>query len=139
MATETAYVSLASAVTASAISLTGYYPSIAVTNLTEQGATGATPIWVRADGIAAVTEADGAFAIASGQTLILNNGEPLWSQGLANVPVGVLVGGVGTGTPAVVMPYGSSLAGGIANPGTHVSVILDNGVGPVQVAVASND
>jgi hypothetical protein len=142
MATETQYVDLTAA-TATAVSFASNYGSVQVSNLTPPGATTpflATTIWARADGVVAVAEADGAFAIGPGESLILDNGEPSWSQGLANVGAGTLVGGpILSGTPAMVRPMGTSLAGGIANPGTHVSIILDNGTGPTQVAVASND
>lgn len=141
MATETVEHSVASSSTAVPFVLTNYYANLQVQNLTT--GTGATVIWVRADGTAAVSEADGAFAIDPGQSLILNNGLPIYDQGLLNVAHGTLAGtGPGTGTPYVVQPYGASLAvpsGGYVNPGSNVSVILDTGSGPVQVAVSSVD
>jgi hypothetical protein len=135
-ASETAYASVASSSAATTMALTGYYGSVLVENLT---ATSGTIIWVRADGTAAVKEADDCFAIDPGQSLVLDNGLANWSQAYSVIPAGTLVGGGPSQGPAVVQPFGSSLAGGTANPGTSVSVILDTGSGPVQVAVSSVD
>jgi hypothetical protein len=135
MATETVYLDLASG-TAQTATLTSYYSNILVENLTT--GTGATIIWARADGTTAVAQADDNFAIAPGESLVLNNGLGIYDQGLLNVAQGSLAGGTAW-TPAEVQPYGSSLAGDKANPGSKVSVILDLGSGPVQVAVSSVD
>lgn len=144
MATETVYLDFTSTGTAQTAALTGYYGSVLVENLTT--GTGAGIIWVRADGTAAVSEADDNFAIAPGQSMVLNNGLAIYDQGLLNVAHGTLTGnGPGTGTPYVVQPYGASLAvpsSGYVNPGCHVSVILDSntaGTPAVQVAVSSAD
>jgi hypothetical protein len=134
MAAESKEVTLNSSA-ASNTTLTGYYTSVLVENLTT--GTGATIIWARADGVTAVSEADGTFAIDPGQSLVLQNGT-IWDQGLLNVPAGSLSGGT-PWTPAYNYPYGTALNGAIANPGTVVSVILDTGSGPVQVAISSND
>jgi hypothetical protein len=139
MATETVVHTVASAVTAVPFVLTNYYSSVLVENLT---VTSGVLIWARADGVAAVAEADGCFAIEPGASLVLNNGLPIYDQGLLNVAHGTLVGtGPGTGTPYVVQPYGASLAvpsGGYTNPGCSVSVILDS-AGSANVAVSSVD
>lgn len=137
MASETVEHSVASSVTPVAFVLTGYYNSVLVENLT---ATSGTLIWARADGIAAVAGADDCFPIEPGQSLVLDNGLPTWSQGLLNIQAGTLIGGPAmSGTPAMVWPMGTSIAGGTANPGSSVSVILDTGSGPVNVAVSSVD
>lgn len=140
MATETVYLDFTATGTAQTATLTNYYSNILVENLTEPG-TGAGIIWVRADGTTAVSEADDNFAIAPGESLVLNNGLGIYDQGLLNVAQGSLVGGTAW-TPAEVQPYGSSLAGDKANPGSKVSVILDSSTPAtpaVQVAVSSVD
>lgn len=144
MATETVYLDFTATGTAQTATLTNYYNSILVENLTT--GTGSGIIWVRADGTAAVSEADDNFAIAPGESLILNNGLPIYDQGLLNVAHGSLAGnGPNTGFPYTVQPYGASLAvpsGGYSNPGCHVSVILDSNTAAspaVQVAVSSVD
>jgi hypothetical protein len=144
MATETVYLKF-TANTAQTATLTGYYNSILVENLTAASVTGSGIIWVRADGTVAVSEADGTFAIDPGASLVLNNGLPLYDQGLLNVAHGTLSGnGPLTGTPYVVQPYGASLAvpsSGYASPGCSVSVIPDSNTAStaIQVAVSSVD
>jgi hypothetical protein len=144
MATETVYLDFVSTGTAQTATLANYYSNILVENLTT--GTGSGIIWVRADGIAAVSEADDNFAVSPGQSLILSNGLAIYDQGLLNVAHGTLTGnGPNTGFPYAVQPYGTSLAvpsGGYTNPGCHVSVILDSntsGTPAVQVAVSSVD
>jgi hypothetical protein len=122
------------AVTAVSFALTGYYNSVLVENLT---ATSGVLAWARADGTAAVAGADGCFPIEPGTSLVLDNGLPTWSQALSVIQSGSLTGGT-PGTPALVQPFGSSLAGGTANPGCSVSVILDT-TGSVSIAVSSVD
>lgn len=138
-ATETVYGTIASSTVAVTSALTGNYGSVTVENLATPINTGAETqiIWVRADGIAAVKEADGAFAVMPGQTIVLDNGLAWWSQGLMNVPAGTVT--VSNGTPAIVQPFGSSIAGGIANPGVSVSTILDSGTTSTNFVVSSND
>jgi len=137
MATESVEHSVASSVTPVTFALTGYYSNVLVENLTT---TSGVVIWARADGTAAVSEADGCFAIDPGQSLVLSNGLAIYDQGLLNVAKGTMLGGgLSLGTPYQISPLGSSLAGGTANPGSTVSVILDTGSGPVQVAVSSVD
>lgn len=138
MATETVYLDLGSS--AQTATLTSYYSNVLVENLTEASVTGSGVIWARADGVAAVSEADGTFAIAPGESIVLSNGLPIYDQGLLNVAAGTLTGGTAW-TPAEVQPYGASLAGGKANPGSKVSVIADSNIeAPViQVAVSSVD
>jgi hypothetical protein len=132
MATETARASVSSSTVATTIALTNYYQSITLENL------GTGLVWVRADGVAAVSEADGCFPLNTGQTITLNNGLAYWSQVYSVLSKGTLTGGT-PGTPAGVQPYGSSLAGGTANPGVSVSAILDTGSSAVVIEVASND
>jgi hypothetical protein len=144
MATETVYGTIASSSVAVTAALTGYYQSITVQNLADPATTVAGTetqiIWVRADGTAAVAEADGCFAVMPGQVLTLNNGLAFWSQVYSVIPAGTLTGApAGQGTPYEVQPYGSSLVGGKTNPGVHVSVILDTGSVSTNFAVSSND
>jgi hypothetical protein len=132
MATESIRVSVASSTVATSAALTGYYQDITVENI------GSGLVWVRADGIAAVSEADGCFPLNTGQTLTLSNGLAYWSQVYSVLPKGTLTGGTAW-TPAEVQPYGSSLAGGQANPGVSVSAILDTGSTPILIEIASAD
>lgn len=138
MATESVRVNLTSAA-ASNTTLTGYYSSVVVTNMSAPGATGAGPIWVRADGTTATSGGDGCFVVDPGTSLVLNNGT-IWDQGLLNVPAGTIAGGT-PWTPAYNSPFGTALNGAIANPGTTVSVIADSSVASpsILVAIESND
>lgn len=139
MATETVRGSIGSSVTPVTVTLSNFYQSITVENLALAG-TASSIIWVRADGTAAVSEADGCFPIQPGQVLTLNNGLAFWSQVYSVLAKGTLTGSsAGQGTPYEIQPYGASLVGGQANPGVSVSVILDTGSGPVIFEVASND
>jgi hypothetical protein len=133
MATETARVSVGSSTVATTVTLSNYYSSITVENLAASGL-----VWVRADGTAAVSEADGCFPLNAGQTITLNNGLAYWSQVYSVLAKGTLSGGT-PGTPAEVQPYGSSLAGGESNPGVSVSAILDTGSSAILIEVASAD
>lgn len=135
MATETIRGTIASATTPVSVALTGYYQNVTVENL---AASGGTTIWVRADGIAAVAGADGAFPVLAGQVLSMANGLGYWTQAFSVISKGAVVGGV-PGTPAETYPYGSSLAGGVANPGVTVSAVLDNGTTSTTFEVASDD
>lgn len=86
--------------------------------------TGTTGIlWVRTDGSAAAA-ADGSYSIAPGQSLVVANDLPLWSQAASVIPAGSYPAGnvVGSGTPPEIQPYGGSLYGQTANPGTSISV-----------------
>jgi hypothetical protein len=123
-------VTAASAVTAA---LTGNYQSVVVKNPT---ITSGITVWARADGTAAVAEADGCYAVAPGETLVLDNGLSYWSQAYSVIGKGTVT--VKPGTPAIVQPYGSSLAGGVTNPGSSVSLILDS-TGSLPIIVESND
>lgn len=141
MATETAYGTIASSTVATTATLSNYYQSITVENLADPVTTTAGTetqiIWVRADGVAAVKEADGCYAVMPGQVLTLNNGLIWWSQVYNVLPKGTI--SVSPGTPAEVQPYGSSLMGQTANPGVSVSVILDTGTTSTPFVVSSND
>lgn len=144
MATETFYGTIASSTVPVTAALSNWYQSLTVENLGDPSTTTAGTetqiIWVRADGIAAAARADGCFAVMPGQVLTLNNGLIWWSQVYSVLAKGAIVGtGPGTGTPYEVFPYGSSLFGQTANPGTSVSVILDTGTTSTQFVVSSND
>jgi hypothetical protein len=142
MATETVYGTIASSTVAVTAALTGNYGSVQVTNLgdpdTATAGTETQVFWVRADGTAAVKEADGCFPVMPGQSVTLNNGLAYWSQAYSVIPAGSLTGGT-PGTPALVQPFGSSLAGGASNPGVSVSIILDTGTTSTPYSVASAD
>lgn len=85
---------------------------------------GGTPgtIYARTDGVAAVSGADGTYSIPTGQTLTFSNDLGYWNQAYSVIPAGSYATDP-TGSPKTILPYGSSLAGGTANPGTSVSVI----------------
>lgn len=82
-------------------------------------------IYVRTDGTAATVGGDEDTAISPGGVAVIANMLALWSQAMSVIPVGSYAAGmaVGSGTPPELQPYGSSLWGGQANPGTSVSVI----------------
>jgi hypothetical protein len=136
MSNFSAYASVASSTSASTFTLTPRWNYVVVSNMTT--GTGATIIWVRTDGNPATVDGDESYALAPGQRGLFANQQGLWSQADTVVPAGTLIEGApnpGVYSPAMVWPMGSSLAGGVANDGTSVSVILDTGVGPVQVSV----
>lgn len=86
--------------------------------------TGTTGIlWVRTDGSAA-TAGDGSYSVSPGQSIVVANDLGLWSQAASVIPAGTYATNmaVGSGTPPEIQPYGSSLYGGTANPGTSVSI-----------------
>jgi hypothetical protein len=73
--------------------------------------TGTTVLYARADGQAATVAGEGCIAVLPGQEAVLANGLPIWHQSSS-----VLVQGDDNAN-------GESKAGGMANPGTQVSVI----------------
>lgn len=139
-ASQTFYGTIASSTVAVTATLTNYYDSVVVENLGVPLSTGPETqiIWVRADGTAAVKEADGCFAIMPGQSLVLDNGLAFWRQSQSVIPAGTMAAS-SVSAPASITPMGSSLAGGVANPGTSVSVILDTGTTSTPFVVSSND
>ena len=92
------------------------YGAVEITN--ESGTTTA-PIYATVDGTTPTVGGQDDEQIAPNQTVILDNAEPYWTQGLMNVPAGTLI----TTIPQTVTPMGSSIAGGIASPGTTVKLI----------------
>jgi hypothetical protein len=139
-ASETVYGTIASSTVAVTASLTAYYDAVLVQNLATPVVSGAETqiIWVRADGTAAVKEADGCYAIMPGQSLLLDNGLAYWRQSQSVIPSGTMAVS-SVSAPASITPMGSSLAGGVANPGTSVSIILDSGTTSTPFVVSSND
>lgn len=119
----TVYGTIASSTTAVSAALAERYGYIAVENLSPPA--GATPepqlIWVRTDGTAAVKEADGCFSVNPGERMVVAPMNGLWTQAALCIPNG-------TG-------MGQSRYGGTANPGTSVSVILDNGTTSTNFSV----
>jgi hypothetical protein len=92
---------------------------------------GATVIYARADGTAALVAAEGTYAVLPGESALLANGSPLWYQSSKVIPSGVnQFGGGNTATspssPGEVQSQ-RSLAGQMANPGTIVSLISTAG------------
>lgn len=89
--------------------------------------TGATNIlYVRTDGTAATTSpGDMTIAVQPGQSVVVANALPLWTQSANVIPKGTLSGSAaGTGTPYEIgTPYGSSLYGQKTSPGSSVSLV----------------
>jgi hypothetical protein len=89
--------------------------------------TGTTVLYVRADGTAATIAGANCYAVAPGTTAILANGQLLWYPSSKVTTKGVNQFGGGNTTtsppsPGMVQSQ-ESLAGGMANPGTVVSII----------------
>lgn len=85
--------------------LTARYEYVSVLNET------GVEIWVRTDGSAAVLDADLCSAVAPGERALIANMTVLWDQSQTVVPYGS------------VNQWGQSKYGGVANPGTPISVI----------------
>jgi hypothetical protein len=85
--------------------------------------TGATVLYARADGVAAVAGADFNYAVQPGASITIANGLPLWTQTDNVLAAGTVTGAQNTGTPPEIQPYGSSLWGQKISPGTSVSLI----------------
>jgi hypothetical protein len=97
------------------------YGYITITN--DSGTTPA-PIYVTVDGVTAPTiGGEDTIEVNPNQTVTVANGASLWAPGLSSVPAGTQVPVGSPGTPWQATPYGSSLAGGTANPGTTVKMI----------------
>lgn len=82
-------------------------------------------IYARTDGTAATVGGDFCTAIDPGTYMVIANMLPLWTQTSSVLVLGSYPAGsvVESGTPPEIQPYGSSLWGGQASPGTSVSVI----------------
>lgn len=95
-----------------------------VTISNDGGATPA-PIYVSVNGIDPTIGGEDFYVVNPGATATLANGAGLWTQGLSTVAVGTQTPSSyqGASTPWQATPYGSSLAGGAANPGTTVKMI----------------
>jgi hypothetical protein len=113
----TVYGTISSSTVAVSVALAERYNYLTIENLSPPGA--ATPelqlIWVRTDGTAAVKEADGCFSVNPGERMLVAPMNGIWTQAALNIPFGTNNW------------QGASLYGRVANPGTSVSVILDNG------------
>jgi len=99
------------------------YSYIAITN--ESGATPA-PIYVTVDGVTAPTVGgEDTIAVAPNATVVVANGAGLWTQAQSVLQAGTQIPSSYTtaSTPWQATPYGSSLGGGVANPGTTVKMI----------------
>jgi hypothetical protein len=100
------------------------YGYVTVQNLS---ATAGQLLYVRADGTAATVGGQGCLVVPAGGQVVIANGEPLWYQSSKVIAQGAnQFGGGNTASspsnPGTVTPM-ESLAGQMANPGTHVSVI----------------
>lgn len=87
--------------------------------------TGTNAIFVTTDGktVPVTAGGDGIFEIPSGATVTIpNEGLGTWRPSQSVISAGTIVGGT-PGTPAEVYPYGSSLAGGGADPGVKLNFI----------------
>lgn len=99
------------------------YSYIAITN--DSGATPA-PIYFTVDGVTAPTVGgEDCFAVDPNDTVVVANGAGLWTQAQSIIGVGTQIPSSFTtaSTPWQATPYGSSLGGGVANPGTTVKMI----------------
>jgi len=90
-------------------------------------ATAGQLLYVRADGTAATVGGQGCLVVPAGGQVVIANGEPLWFQSSRVSAQGVNQFGGGNtasspSSPGTVTPM-ESLAGQMANPGTHISVI----------------
>lgn len=88
--------------------------------------TGANAIYLTTDNktTPVTTGGDGIFEIPAGATLTIPNQLPLWYQSQSVIQTGTIQGTtLGQGTPDQMNPYGSSLAGGKADPGTIINFI----------------
>jgi hypothetical protein len=122
----TAYSSTLAAGTADTVTFPDRYGYITVSN---EGTTGV--LSVRTDGQAA-TEAGGVpgtdcYAVMPGESLLLANALPTWYQSSNVIPQGAHQFGGGNtasspSSPGTITPM-ESLAGQMANPGTHISII----------------
>jgi hypothetical protein len=109
------------------------YNYVAVTN------DGAAIISVTTNGIAATATGNNVVTIPAGVTMVIANQVPMWFPSSRNIVAGVekIPTGGGSGSevntsttvtttpmqPGRIYPMMGSLAGGVANPGTSVSII----------------
>lgn len=107
--------------TADTVTFADRYNYVSVTNL------GTTMMYVRADGTASVTGAQGAYVVAPGASAVVANGLPNWYPSSRVLRQGTLHYGNGNTTDSPTSPgrvnMMESLAGQAVNPGTSISVI----------------
>lgn len=98
------------------------YSYIAITN---DGGTTPGPIYFTTDGTVPTVGGQDCFAVNTGDTIVVANGAGLWTQAQSVIGAGTQVPSSYTtaSTPWQATPYGSSLGGGVANPGTTVKMI----------------
>jgi hypothetical protein len=107
--TTTYYSTIATAGTAETVTFPDRFGYVTVTNLMT------VPLFVRADGQAAVADAADVYVVPPGDSRIIANGRGLWYQSSR-----VLAEGTDN-------DYFQSREGQLANPGTSVSVIIATG------------
>jgi hypothetical protein len=110
MAQDSVTIAVAAVNTAYSGTLTPRYQFVSVLN--ETGG----EIFVRTDGSAATVDGDFCTLVANGERALLANMAPLWNQSQTVVRNGS------------VNQWAQSKNGGVANPGTSVSVISPTGV-----------
>lgn len=95
---------------------------IAITN--DSGATPA-PIYFTTDGTVPTVGGEDCFAVDPNDTMVVANGAGLWGQAQSVLQVGTQIPSSYTtaSTPWQATGYGTSLGGGVANPGTTVKMI----------------
>lgn len=98
------------------------YSYVAVTN--DSGTTPA-PIYFTTDGTVPTVGGQDCFAVDPNDTVVIANGAALWTQAQSVIPAGTQIPSSYTtaSTPWQATPYGSSLGGQVANPGTTVKLI----------------
>jgi len=116
-----AYSSTLVATAADLVTFSDRYGYLTVTN------TGTTVLYVRTDGQAATIAGNDCLAVMPGESELVANTLPLWYQSSKVIPAGVNQFGSGNTTdspasPGEITPM-ESLAGGMTNPGTKVSLI----------------
>lgn len=99
------------------------YSYIAVTN--DSAAASPVPIYFTTDGTVPTVGGQDCFAVDPNTTVVVANGSALWTQAQSAIPAGTQIPSSYTtaSTPWQATPYGSSLGGGAANPGTTVKLI----------------
>lgn len=98
------------------------YAYVAVTN--DSGTTPA-PIYFTTDGTTPTVGGQDCFAVDPNDTVVIANGSPLWTQAQNVMQAGTQIPSSYTtaSTPWQATGYGTSLGGGVANPGTTVKLI----------------
>jgi len=89
--------------------------------------TGSAVLYARADGQAAAIGGEGCIAVLPGTEAVIANGLPMWFPSSNVIPQGVNQFGGGNtssspSSPGMVQSQ-RSLAGGVSNPGTVISLI----------------